>query len=865
MRIASRPARVLAAASGLLLLASCASLPPAPTTAASGGTAPAGLAARGSAPAPGVDGPRPIALAEVRRGATQPKFIEAPEERKRNQRPRLPGMTPGQADALRALAALQGVDPAIAPISSRAPSAPSLLSDEIRVAVNADALDVNECCANTAFATVPPDPEVAAGPNHVVAVVNTAFQVFDKRGAALAPAAEFDAFFTGVAGCTGTFDPNVHYDEAADRFLVGIAGVNRYCFAVTRGGDPTGEWTRYSFTAASAEEFFDFPHAGIGREAIFVGANIFNAAGTAFVGGRVYAIDKAAAYAGGPLPAPVARPVGSGATAEGTPQPVDIKGGALASIGTHYFVTDNQFDGDVYALWSWTAPFGANTFTRIGSVDLAAATGVAAEFPLDQPQFGSARDIQANDWRVQDAEYRNGRIWTTHTLSCNVGAGPTNCVRWAEIDPLGTPSVVQAGVVSLFGQSLSFGNIAVNERGDAVLGFTATGPTRLPAVYLTGRLATDPPGVMREAIRIKAGEVPYLAFDGSPARWGDYSEATTDPDGRSFWYLGEFAKDTSNVSADWGTQLAQVVFVGADLLLSSGFEPGETGLPPPPPPPAPADALRVELLVNREDADTAPGSLLFEGERIVYRYIASNDGNRPLSNIILTDSLGNTATCPRGALGPGEDMLCSDRDVGLAVGSSNRTATLTGSARVPATGAALSDTDGVVFATVAPPGRSCVASGGTNCPGAIPDGLPGPAGGFGVPLVSSFAVTGCASITDVDVGLIATHSFLGDLRVRLQGPSGASITLLDQPVDGNGNCGRDNANVVFDDEGSGAANAQCAITGSFALSGNRTPVQALSAFDGLSGNGTWTLRVDDGFGSDTGILRSWSLVIACTP
>ena len=840
-----------------LLLAGCVAAPRT-ERAVPEGARPDGIGPHHAAPSIAVSGPSPVALSDVPRRPASAKFSAEPGSVKKRKRPRSPGLTPSEADALRATAARQAVDAAILPIAGR--GSPALAAEDLRVIVNADALDVTECCGNPATATVPPDPEVAAGPQHLVGVVNTAFEVFDKQGASLAPAAEFDAFFSGLAGCVNTFDPNVHYDEAADRFMVGIAGQNVYCFAVSQTGDPTGTWIRYSFPTASSSEFFDFPHAGIGRQAIFMGANIFNSAGTAFIGGRVWAIDKAAAYAGSPLPPPVVRPVGTGPAAESTPQPVDVKGAALASLGTHYFVTDDAFDGNTYAIWTWTDPFGANSFTRLGAVDLAAATGVLAEFPIDQPQFGSARDIQANDWRVQDAEYRNGRIWTAHTMSCNVGAGPTNCVRWAEIDPAATPTVVQAGVVSLFGQSLSFGNIAVNERGDAVLGFTATGPTRLPAVWVTGRLASDPPGFMRDAVRLKDGEIPYLSFDGSPARWGDYSEATTDPDGVTFWYIGEFAKDTPNDFADWGTQVAKLAFAGPDTLLLSGFEPGETGLPPPPPPPPAGSAFRVEMLVNREDADSAPGATLFEGDDVVYRYIAYNDGTTNLSNIVLGDSLGNTVTCPRGALGPGEDMLCSDLPGGTAVGNGSFSRTLTGRARVAGTAVQLTDTDAVVFTSVAPPGRTCVASGGTNCPAAIPDGIDG--GGFGLALSSTISVTDCPSVTDVNVGFIALHTWLGDLRVRLAGPTGASIILLNQPLDGLGGCSRDNANAVFDDEGSGAANAQCA-TGSFALSGNRTPVQPLAAFDGLSGNGTWTLTVEDGFGFDTGSLRNWSLELAC--
>ena len=39
-------------------------------------------------------------------------------------------------------------------------------------------------------------------------------------------------------------------------------------------------------------------------------------------------------------------------------------------------------------------------------------------------------------------------------------------------------------------------------------------------------------------------------------RWGDYTGMTIDPDGETFWYLGEYAKD-NGYSTNWGTYIAK--------------------------------------------------------------------------------------------------------------------------------------------------------------------------------------------------------------------------------------------------------------------------------------------------------------------
>jgi len=51
------------------------------------------------------------------------------------------------------------------------------------VAAEFDSLDYTECCGGSG--NVPPDPELATGPNHLIAVVNVAFEIYDKSGATL--------------------------------------------------------------------------------------------------------------------------------------------------------------------------------------------------------------------------------------------------------------------------------------------------------------------------------------------------------------------------------------------------------------------------------------------------------------------------------------------------------------------------------------------------------------------------------------------------------------------------------------------------------------------------------------------------------
>jgi hypothetical protein len=422
-----------------------------------------------------------------------------------------------------------------------------------------DSMDYTECCGGGG--NVPPDPELAVGPNHIVAVVNVAFEIYDKSGTSLMGPMTFQSFMNADPNCRSVFDPNVLYDEAANRFMLGIdANGTHYCIAVSQTGDPTGTWNLYSFATGDSRNFFDYPHAGVGRDAIYMGANIFRCSifSCSFRQSRVWAFDKAAMYAGAPAVS-VSQALPS---SEDTPQPLNLHGfaqGTWPASGPHYFLTETNYNGATYSVFSWTDPFGANLLAKVGTVDLVASTGVAAGLPVDVPQLGGGT-LQANDYRPQDFEYRNGHAWTAMTIACNPGGGTVDCIRWARIDPA-TATVVDSGVYASAGEYRFFADLGVDACNNMSIGYTKSSSGMYPGIWVTGRQSTDPAGQLQTETQLKAGEINYTSFETStPRRWGDYTEMTIDPNGSTFWYLGEYAKNTGTTNGRWGTYIGSYSF-----------------------------------------------------------------------------------------------------------------------------------------------------------------------------------------------------------------------------------------------------------------------------------------------------------------
>jgi len=106
------------------------------------------------------------------------------------------------------------------------------------------------------------------------------------------------------------------------------------------------------------------------------------------------------------------------------------------------------------------------------------------------------------------------------------------------------------------------------------------------------------------------------------------------------------------------------------------------------------------------------------------------------------------------------------------------------------------------------------------------------------------------SITDINVAVNITHDYMSDVVVELVSPSGTSIVLISNKCDSGSNM-----EATFDDSG---ATVICSED-SPAISGTIKPGQLLSAFNGESSQGSWTLNVTDIAPTDDGILDSWSI------
>ncbi len=416
------------------------------------------------------------------------------------------------------------------------------------------------------FQVYPPDTDGDVGPNHYFQMVNLVFKIFDKDGNTLVGPTGSNAFWSGFGGdceTTNDGDPIVQYDQLADRWLVtqfSVGGAGFYeCVAVSQSPDPTGAYYRYAFNYA---DFPDYPKFGVWPDGYYVTYNMFNAAGTSFLGTKVCAMERRAMLAGD-----TASQQCYDLATEWSLLPSDADGPTPPPAGSpNYILGEHWSDQDKLTMYKmsvdWDTP--ANT-TLDGPTNIEVNPFLWACINVTRgrcvPQSGTAVKLESLGGRTMyRLAYRNfgdhESLVVNHTVDMDVPRTKTG-IGWYELRDLGNavPTVHQQGTTADPGAGVYrwMGSIAQDKNGNMALGYSSSSAADFPSIRYVGRLASDPLNTMPQAeSTIQAGSGSQTGLD---SRWGDYSSMHLDPlDDCTFWYTNEYIQTTSALG--WRTRIA---------------------------------------------------------------------------------------------------------------------------------------------------------------------------------------------------------------------------------------------------------------------------------------------------------------------
>ena len=433
------------------------------------------------------------------------------------------------------------------------------------------------------FRFIPPDSHAAAGPNHVVNVVNVTITFHQKNGT-IDFQDGLESFFSSLNPLTFTFDPKVIYDQYEDRWVVitmeqtaissgDLADTSRMLVAVSDDSDPNGTWYFSEFDTVVSGNWADYPGFAVDEEAVYINTNLFSFAGGDYGGVRVWILEKGVGAGGfydngGTLILSENDPYAGGGVAT-TTQPSHMFGTGPAGTGVFLVSYSGLTDGvnEAIQVVRLDDPLGTPTFIQ-GFLSLGNIETLAGGIP-DMPQSGTATLIESNDRRALDAVWRNDALWLTTTINPNSGTDSGQATAmWVKIDTttLASLSIADTGIIGgediATGTYTTFPSIAVNANEDVVIGFSASAPTIFAGAYFVNRQASDAAGFTGSSVEVKAGVDSYVrTFLGPRNRWGDYSATAVDPVDGCFWVYNQWA-DTQGTPifgelGRWGTAYAK--------------------------------------------------------------------------------------------------------------------------------------------------------------------------------------------------------------------------------------------------------------------------------------------------------------------
>jgi hypothetical protein len=419
----------------------------------------------------------------------------------------------------------------------------------------------------------PPDQGLCEGNGFVLEPVNSAYRIYNANGKTLRGPFNINDLFN-VGGKEFTSDPRCWFDPATQTWFATILFINASAtasdllIAVRHAPDPLGLWNEYAINTTDQGNgcpcFGDQPRIGIDQKNLYVTDDEFSITGPQFLGGEVWAFDKADLIAGATNLHFVRFPH---LTIAGQPTLAPQPALSTGTPNAEYLLSSMNFTGkgdNHIGVWAMTnrGQVGAGGIPVLSSVVIQSE---AYANPPPALQKGGASTLNSGDDRMQQTEFAGGTVWGELTTA--VKPAGDSSVRaggaWFQVKPgLGAAgitgaSIVRQGYIAAAGQYLLYPAVQPDAAGNAAAVFTLTGSTRFPsAAYATltaGGSSFGPPVVAA------AGTGPY---DPRATRWGDYSFAVPDDSSDSAWlsteYMPPTASQTTNGRRNWGTRVFKV-------------------------------------------------------------------------------------------------------------------------------------------------------------------------------------------------------------------------------------------------------------------------------------------------------------------
>jgi hypothetical protein len=469
---------------------------------------------------------------------------------------------------------LHVIPPPPAPPAGLPPSPPAFSNRQIDPSMRHDASPLPPPITLGSFqgipqtGYVPPDPHIAVGPNHIIAMVNSTFRIYDKAGNILKTINCGSWLNTVIPGVSPS-DPKVIYDQFEGRWVMSWIESNdvsraNYVVSVSDDSDPLGVWYNYALPSnlngtTNAGNWADYQGMGFDNQAIYFTSNQFQFGGN-YQYVKIRIVNKAQLYAntGGPVSWfdfwNLRDASGNGVI--GTRPSV-----TYGTPGVYYLVGNAPYNpASYFIVYRITNPLTAPTIT---------ATHVSVTntyLAPDAQQLGGGNLINGGGFNLglrNEPVYMDSALWLVHSVMSPNGQSD---IRYVKINTVNNFAIEDVAF-GADGFYHIFPAMMVDQNKNIVITYSRTGATEYVGAFYTWRLDSDPTG-LRGSILTQPGVANYQG-GGNPNRWGDYQGVAVDPSDRNnLWMITEYAAGSSSWST-WVHGARLVPFPGIRLYTSA--------------------------------------------------------------------------------------------------------------------------------------------------------------------------------------------------------------------------------------------------------------------------------------------------------
>ncbi len=405
----------------------------------------------------------------------------------------------------------------------------------------------------------PPDEYIAAGPNHIVIVVNNLFRIFDKIGNIQKTINAAEWYSTLVSGAV-PLDPKILYDPYDNRWVMVwlcvdlVQSKSFYLISISDDDDPNGVWFNWALPSnvngsTPSNNWADYEGVGFDDKAIYLTSNQFSFSGV-YDYVKIRIIDKSNIYINSNPGIVNWKDLWNITVPENSISASFLRPARMYNVSNEFYL--------------FYLPNAGGNFCAVYKIKDAVTNPVltATAYPITSYAIAPKARQRGGDVLLggnfsalsNEPVFKDSILHAVHSIR-NPNDTSLSSIHYLAIDPVN--NVVSKDLAMGDNEHFFlFPALAVDKNKNVIISYSRSSVNEYAGGFFT--LIPEKSGVPTSSMKLKEGKDYFNRDNGTgSSRWGDYSGACIDPvNNESFWICTEYVEALNT----WGTWIGEIKY-----------------------------------------------------------------------------------------------------------------------------------------------------------------------------------------------------------------------------------------------------------------------------------------------------------------